>query len=194
MCRFLLLFALVCGVQLGTSAADASEQCDAVVNGFLHSPSEMSLRKLRKVDPDGCWNAVATSNERLQVINSLVSSGNYSAALYLAPNLKRLDGGNLEDALIALGQFSEKDMDRFLDLARNHVLTSHELSNSLTMLPLSTSDEPKAQLAAMKRRRIAAARVSQKALEEYKAAALVAIDNFVTEIKRSMGNEGNKPQ
>jgi hypothetical protein len=189
--RFLLRFALICTAQLCPSAADASEQCEALVNGFLHSPNEMSLRELGKVSPEDCWNAVGTSNERLQIINNLVSNGNYSAAQYLASHLRQLDGGNLEDALIALGQFSEKEMEGFLDLARLHMLTRHQLSDSLTMLPLSMSDEPKAQLAAMERRRAAVNRISQKALKKCKTVALAAIDDFEMEIKKSIGSQSN---
>jgi hypothetical protein len=118
-------------------------------------------------------------------MNTLVSNGNHSAAHYLASHLKRLGGGNLEDALIALGQFSEMDMAGFLELTRAHVLTSRESSDALTMLPLSMTDEPKTQLAAMERRRVAATLISQKSLEKYKTVALSEIDQFVTEIKRS---------
>jgi len=73
----------------------------------------------------------------------------------------------------------------FLELTRAHVLTSRESSDALTMLPLSMTDEPKTQLAAMERRRVAATLISQKSLEKYKTVALSEIDQFVTEIKRS---------
>jgi hypothetical protein len=160
----LVIMGLVFGVLVDTSTADASEQCDAAATEFLRSPSASSLRALNNGD---------------------VSNGNHSAAHYLASHLKRLGGGNLEDALIALGQFSEMDMAGFLELTRAHVLTSRESSDALTMLPLSMTDEPKTQLAAMERRRVAATLISQKSLEKYKTVALSEIDQFVTEIKRS---------
>jgi len=98
-------------------------------------PSASSLRALNNGDAGSCWNSIGTSNEKLQAMNTLVSNGNHSAAHYLASHLKRLGGGNLEDALIALGQFSEMDMAGFLELTRAHVLTSRESSDALTMLP-----------------------------------------------------------
>lgn len=187
--RILVLMVLVVGVLLNTSTAEASEPCDAAATRFLQSPSASSLKALRKADAESCWSSIGMSNEKLLVINESVSNGNHSAARYLASNLKRLDGGNLEDALIALGQFSEKDMTGFLDFTRTHVITSHESSDALTMLPPSMSDDAKAQLAAMERRRAAVTLVSQKPLERYKVAALTDINKFVMEIRRSMGNE-----
>jgi hypothetical protein len=187
--RILVLLGLFGGLPVTTSTAQGSERCDAAATVFLRSPTASSLRALR-TDADSCWTSIGTSNEKLGIISASVSNGNRFAALYLASNLKRLDGGNLEDALIALGQFSEKDMAGFLDFARAHVITSHESSDALTMLPPSMSDDPKAQLAAMERRRVAVTFVSQKPLEAYKVAALEEINEFVMEIKRSMGNEG----
>ena len=184
-CQMIVIMGLVFGALLDTSTAGASDQCDAAATEFLRSPSASSLETLKNADAESCWNSIGTANEKLQAINALVSNGNHSAAQYLASHLKRLGGGNLEDALIALGQFSEKDMAGFLELTRAHVLTSRESSDALTMLPLSMTDEPKTQLAAMERRRAAATLVSQKSLEKCKGIALAEIDQFVTEIKRS---------
>ena len=184
-CQMLVVMGLACGVLVDTRTGEASEQCDAAATEFLRSPSASSLIALKNGDAENCWNSIGTANEKLQAMNALVSNGNHSAAQYLASHLKRLGGGNLEDALIALGQFSEKDMAGFLELARGRVLTRRETSDALTMLPLSMTDEPKTQLAAMERRRAAVTLVYQKSLEKYKGVALAEIDKFLTEIKQS---------
>jgi hypothetical protein len=187
--RVLVLMWLFAGVSVIPVTAEGSELCDAAAAGFLQFPSASSLKALRKGDAENCWSSIGTSNDKLMLIDASVSNGNVFAARYLASNLKRLDGGNLEDALIALGQFSEKDMSGFLDLSRAHVITSRERSDALTMLPPSMSDDPRAQLAAMERRHEAVTRVSQKPLEEYRLAALSDINKFVIEIQRSMDNK-----
>jgi len=194
MCPLAVSVSLFCCIEITASAAEVSGQCEAAANGFLQAPSAQSLEELRKIDAESCWRSIGTSNEKLQAMNALLSKGNRSAAWYLASNLRRLDGGNLEDALIALGQFSEIDMTSFLELARDHVLTSHESSDALTMLPLSMSDEPKSQLAAMEKRRAAITRVSEKSLGPYTVAALAEITKFEAEIKRAIDDEGHESQ
>jgi hypothetical protein len=160
---------------------------------FLSCPSETTLEGMSRGHPDECWNAVGSSNARLQTVNNLVASGNREAALYLASNLKRLDGGNLEDALVALGHFAELTMAPLLEFARNQVLTNAELSDALTMLPLSSSDDPGVQLAEMEKRRAAVGRVTDRRLTEQKVLALAAIDSFIIEIKRSINHWADEP-
>jgi hypothetical protein len=106
-----------------------------------------------------------------------------TSSQYLAKHLKQLDGGNLEDALVALGQFSDHDMERLLFFAKSGLLSKHELSDALTMLPLSLSDNPRAQLDSLGRRRSNIMRITQKDLSEQRAQALSAIDEFASEIR-----------
>jgi hypothetical protein len=109
--------------------------------------------------------------------------GNRWAAEYLARNLKGLDGGNLEDALIALGQFSDHDMERLLSFANRKLISKHELVDALTMLPLSFSDNPRAELSALGKRRANVQSITKVELSEQKTDAMKAIDDFVSEIR-----------
>jgi hypothetical protein len=113
----------------------------------------------------------------------LVEQGNDWSAQYLVKHLRALDGGNLEDSLIALGLFSDHHMERLLIFAKKGQLSKQELSDTLTMLPLSLSDNPAGQLDYLKARRNRVMRVTRKNLSEQKAQALSTIDNFESEIR-----------
>jgi hypothetical protein len=142
------------------------------------------------LDELSCWTVIGSSNDNLNRLNYLVETGNRWAAQYSAEhlkeldggNLKELDGGNLEDALIALGQFSNHDAQRLLLFANNGLLSKRELTDALTMLPLSLSDNPHAQLISLQSRRDKVMRVTRADLQKQRAQALAAIDTFVSEI------------
>lgn len=112
----------------------------------------------------GCSTVIRSSNENLDRLNQSVEAGNQWAAQYSAEHIKDLDGGNLEDALIALGQFSNRNMTRFLLFAKGGILSERELSDALTMLPLSLSDNPDAQLKVLNQRRSKVVSVTRKDL------------------------------
>jgi hypothetical protein len=175
---------VVLGVLL--AAADSyTEQptpsdCQSAVGTFLSSPDEA---KLLALDKSACSAVIGSSNQNLNRLNRFVEAGNRWAAQYSAEHVKELDGGNLEDALIALGQFSNHDMTRLLLFAKNGLLSERKLSDALTMLPLSLSDNPDAQLKAMNQRRSEVVGVTRKDLTQQRRQALAAIDGFVSEIR-----------
>jgi len=97
--------------------------------------------------------------------------------------VKALDGGNLEDSLVALGKFSDVDMENFLLFSQKGFISTQELDNALTMLPLSMSDDQAAQLSAMEIRAKNVENVTRMDLSEQKVLALKAIERFIAEIK-----------
>lgn len=175
---FLLSMCCASGYSFGETPRD----CDHRIADFLNQPDD-STRAMLDHGAGDCWAKIQDSNEKMDALDALVSNGKRSAAAYLAPHLRQLDGGNLEDALIALGVFAESNMEGFLDLENRGQLTSSEASDSLTMLPLSLSDEPRAQLVTMRRRRAAVMGVSRTDLAKVKAQAMSAIDKFIAQIK-----------
>jgi hypothetical protein len=118
-------------------------------------------------------------------LNNLAATGNRWAAQYSAGHLKHLDGGNLEDALRALGQFSDHDMEDLLTFANKGLLSKHELADALTMLPLTLTDNRRAQLNSLEARRHRVLGVTQTDLQEQRAQALTAISESLSEIRSS---------
>ena len=158
----------------------APSDCQSAIDTFLTSPDEA---KLLALDKSACSAVIRSSNENLHRLNRFVEVGNPWAAQYSAEHVKELDGGNLEDALIALGQFSNHNMTRLLLFAKNRLLSERELSDALTMLPLSLSDNPDAQLKALNQRRSKVVGVTRKDLMPQRREALAAIDAFASEIR-----------
>jgi hypothetical protein len=130
-----------------------------------------------------CSADIAQSNASLNRLIASVEKGSLADAHCLAKSLKSLDGGNLEDALIALGRFSRGHMADFLALEKDGVMSAKGLSDALVMLPLPLSDDPSAQLSEMKARRAEVAKVGRPGLSAQKALALHAIDAFMDEIR-----------
>ena|SRR5438270_3321352 len=168
-------------MQAQTSRSQDSN-CQKSVHVFLAHPSQGGLQR---VSHGECWAIVASSNSLLSKLDDWTKSGNQWAAEYLSEHLNNLDGGNLEDALEAMGGFSEHDMVRLLSFELEGKLSSWELDDALTMLPLSLSDNPSAQLRLLKRRRQKLASLTNKELLQQKVHALAAIDTFIAEVKRN---------
>lgn len=169
-------------------ASNAGSICSRLLTEFLRAPTEGLLKSLNETAGDGCWSTAEMSNERLQSLLTQVTDGSTPAAKYLVRHvLGQLDGGNLEDSFVALGNFSDQHMEALLDLAAEGGVSRAELKRALTMLPPELSDEPSAQLRKMKARRGAVERVGRKALSSYRSEALGAIDGFIAEIERSAG-------
>ncbi len=179
--RCVLILLLLSVDAHGTDHSNASG-CQAAVNQFLSLPSQRTFAALVKVN-EGCWSQIESKNSDLNRLNRWAEHGNPWAAQYSARHLKQLDGGNLEDTLIALGQFSDHDMERLLLFAKQGLLSKGELSDALTMLPLTLSDRPSAQLAVLKARRNKIVLVTRADLRQQRIQALSAIDEFDSEIK-----------
>jgi hypothetical protein len=176
----IVLLGVLLTVSNSYSEQPASSDCQSAARRFLTAPDEA---KLRALDKSACFAVINSSNYKLSRLNSFVEAGNLWAAQYSAEHLKELDGGNLEDALIALGQFSNHDTKRFLLFAKNGLLSERELSDALTMLPLSLSDNAHAQLNELNQRRSKVVGVTQTDLQQQRKLALAAIDGFASEIR-----------
>ena len=155
-------------------------ECQSAVRTFLNTPDEHGLVAL---DKSACWNVLGSSNINLNRLNNLVAMGHRWAAQYSAGHLKELDGGNLEDALRALGKFSDHDMEDLLMFASKGLLSKHELADAVTMLPLILSDDPRAQLSSLEARRQKILRVTRTDLQEQRAQALNALGESLSEIR-----------
>jgi hypothetical protein len=167
----------------GEPGNSAQQPCQAAIIGFLQAPTAASLAKIGHGSADLCRSSLKT--EQLQALDKLVATGNSAAAALLAPHIRRLDGGELEDSLRAFGQFATHRMRDFMALAANGALTEREATDALTMLPLELEDNCGAQIAELKSRRSALEGVSGPQVQDRKKTAIAAIDAFIAEIDRA---------
>lgn len=183
----ILAVVFACGFSLEAFAGETSSRCYGAVSMFIQRADEKTLAELRAADPKECWIYFDLCDDRRAALEQRVAEGKRPAATYLASKLKLLHGGNWEDAMIALGQFSEKDMGSFLAFARDHVLSPQVIADAVVMLPLETVDEPALQLGEVVKRRNAAAKVSDESLQEYRTGVLAALDAAALWIKKNYG-------
>lgn len=191
-----LLIALSVLVSFDVQASESvnSPSCKEVASAFLATPTKRTFMALSGANEAGCWIVIGSSNASLNKLIHSVEQGNQWAAQYLMKHLRELDGGNLEDSLIALGQFADHDMERLLVLTNKGLISKHELTDVLTMLPLSMSDNPHAQLDFLKARRSRVMRVTRKVLLEQRTQALRVIDDFMLEIRlKNPATTGDPP-
>jgi hypothetical protein len=177
---FLISACFFVTLRLQVSGQTAPSECQSAVNLFPKAPDEYGLAAL---DKSGCWDVIGSSNDNQNRLNNLAAIGNRWAARYSAAHLKELDGGNLEDALRALGQFSDHDMEALLMFANKGLLSKHELADALTMLPLNLTDNSRAQLNSLEARRHRVLRVNRADLKEQRGQALTAIGKALSEIR-----------
>ena len=90
---------------------------------------------LEQAAADACWAEEATLQRSFNKLNITAAAGNDAAAEYLVDHLSLIDGGNLEDALISLGLYSDRKMRRFMTLAVNKRISEVHFTSALATLP-----------------------------------------------------------
>lgn len=118
-----------------------------------------------------------------QALDRRVEAGDRQAAFCLAVGLHSLDGGELEDALVAFGRYGDHRPAELLELANRGALSKLSLADAVSMLPLSLTDDPQAQATAMKARRERFKKVIQPALTAERDLALRSIETALADIQ-----------
>ena len=158
--------------------------CRQAVEAFLQNPTEETHNNLALFAREQCWSVFGSSNQKQKQLTESVAGGNRWAAKYLALHLRQIGGGNLEDALISLGQFGDGDMESLLALRKNEILSRRSLAKALVMAPSSLTDKMKAQLDLLEARKSKVIAVSKEDLTSEKAEAIAAIDKVTALIRR----------
>ena len=125
---------------------------------------------------------LATEASR-QGLDQRVEKGDPEAARCLALALRSLDGGELEDALVALGQFGDHRPADLLSMARQGTLSKRSLVDAVAMLPLSLSDNLPAQAAALKGRHDKYSKVVRASLTTEQELVLRSIDTALRDLR-----------
>ena len=118
-----------------------------------------------------------------QSLDRRVEAGDRQAAFCLARSLDSLDGGELEDSLVALGQFGDRRPVELLSLAHRGTLSRHSLAEAVGALPLSLTDNMHGQLQALKLRQARYRRIAQPQLAGERRLVLQSIESALTEIR-----------
>lgn len=146
---------------------------------------EDNLRSAGKLEAgnSACTDKLFRSNQRLAALQSAVARGNQDAARCLALHLNLLDGGNLEDSLISLGEFSNYQMGYFLYLRKDHLISQRSFENALAMLPLMFVEDLQASLTEINNRKAAVLKIGDQNLAVQKQQALNVLNRILNEMK-----------
>jgi hypothetical protein len=125
----------------------------------------------------------------LAQVEGRAGKGDRRAARYLISRLSRLDGGELEDALVAMGQFSDRRMRDFLLFYKKGQLAKIELEDAVSVVPLSLGDDLCAHMALLRSRQHKLNLIRSADLAEPKRRALQAISQSLSEVKAAMDVE-----
>jgi len=169
--------------QTATSEPGVKKSCSDAVTVFLTAPTDHNYAEIKRVKSDECRSTLTDS--QLQSLDKLIAAGNESAAQLMAGHVRKLDGGELEDALRSFGQFSSHNMRNFMTLAAAGGLTEREVSEALTMLPLEFDDDFNAQLSELRARRTAIGNLHEPRFESLAKTAANAIDTFMAQVDRA---------
>jgi hypothetical protein len=179
---------LSCTLAQGNEGVDergGSESCachTAVVR-FLEAPTSTNFTLIPGTGNSKCWTSLRT--KQLQALDRLVAGGNEPAAQLLAPHVRLLDGGELEDALRSLGQFAARHMLSLVKLSVSGALTDREFTDALTMLPLEFEDNFAAQIDELRARRLALEEITDPQMQGKRKAAIASINTFLAEVDRA---------
>ena len=175
---------------MSTAAASVKNSCNSEAATFIATPNQKTIKLVSGDNDIKCWNIIKLNANLNKVLHTL-KKGNEWSAQYIIKHIKYLDGGNLEDSIIALGEFStiySDGMEKLMLSVKDSLLPKNLFKDALTMLPLSLSDDPCKQLSALKFREDRVLRVIKNNLADEKIFALKAIDDFMLEIKTNTPN------
>ncbi|WP_374335922.1 hypothetical protein [Leeia sp.] len=145
---FLVLLALLLNV--ATALANPTDNCSAQRAHFLGRPNAAHFHALAQ--NHSCATALTEDNAALQQLQKRVVQGHPWAARYLAQLLPGMDGGNLEDGLLALGLFADTHPTTLLQMAHDGELSLRNMKDALIMHPATLTEDRTAQIAGLQRR------------------------------------------
>lgn len=148
------------------------------------STAALATPKSRVVDCPRLW-APGVSTSALE---RAAESGDTSSALCLAKHLhlKHLDGGELEDALVALGSYGDHHPRELLLMTKHGQLTDINLADAVRMLSDNFVDQFKAQARAMRARRERFRSVTDPLLASQRGVALRSIELAIREVSQHL--------
>jgi hypothetical protein len=141
-------------------------------------------------DANGCSDFPVGDGRALSGLYRRAAAANRTELRKLLCVLPKLDGGELEDALIALGKAMDRDPAFILRAAQRHEMSTHTLNDSAQMVSLDFGDDQHAQLAALDRRLRAVRAVSDRRLAAARAEAIASINEAIAETRRAIDLKG----
>lgn len=178
-----VMFALILFFLVSTGEA-LSEECRSKVASFLDHPISKTYQELDSVgNSEKCWSILKDANNLYRLYEHS-SKGNHWAIKVLISHLSGLDGGELEDAYIALGESVDVAPMELLIVFGNHQISNDQFKQALLMLPSILVDNKKGSLARLANRKKLIQSINDSNLQNQKTIATEIISCEIKELKR----------
>jgi hypothetical protein len=155
---------------------------------FLDEPTEENYIGLN----DECWSEFEKDVLRLTRLYNHAEQANEWAIRYLIKHLDKLDGGELEDALIALGESLHINPIILFREFKEGRMREYSFRSALEMLPLSFVDNKKGTLQELELRKMIVFSINEPGFEREKELAIKVLDDSIAEVKMWPDEEENK--
>jgi hypothetical protein len=156
---------------------------EKAVKGFLDRPTQQTFLAISRKNDAIVRKEMTTDGPGLDRLCDHVSKGNPWAIRYLLQNLHACDGAALESALIALGQLGDRDPEQLLNLVRQRMMTSKDLTDAVGTRPITFVDNDLGTIRFFEARQKKLERVSRTDLLTLKAQALQGVANALKEFR-----------
>lgn len=181
-----ILLVMLIGMLMATKVF--AGECQQEVTLFLNEPNDKHYLELNRTDigvgSDICWREIKYDVRNLAKLYWHASRGNPWAIKILIKHTNDLDGGELEDAYIALGESVDIVPTVVLQEFNEHRMTRNQFEQALVMLPLSLSDNEEGEILALKSRKERILSVTDGSLKPQKYLAVKIIDRQIKEIAK----------
>jgi len=176
---------IICSLILTIAQVYAGD-CEHKVALFLSEPSNENYLALTLndsvEDSDICWLDLKKDVHNLAKLYEHAKHGNEWAIKILIKHTSGLDGGELEDAYIALGESIDNKPSILLLEFKEQRMTKNQFTQALVMLPLSFTDNEKGELAALKARKRKIMSIKDAKLKQQKELAIKVINIQIKQI------------
>jgi len=157
--------------------------CVNSVNAFLNQPNYKTFLELNSQKyKDMCWRQLITSGHNLEKLYKHTSKGNKWGIMFLIKHLNNLDGGELEDAYIALGESIDAMPDALLRANKDNLLTDNQLKQALVMLPDTQHDDKVGSVRTLKNRINKINLINDKSIMYQKKLAVKVINDHIRKL------------
>lgn len=180
-------YKLIMDIYFQTEGSHAlAENCQHKIALFLSDPSYKNYLELYSnesaIANDACWSEIKRDVHNLARLYKYTTQGNEWAIKILLEHTSDLDGGELEDAYIALGESFDSKPRVLLREFKKRRMTENQFTQALLMLPLSLTDDVRGELTALKARKKTILSIKDAALNHQKKMAAKVLDSQIEQI------------
>lgn len=165
-----------------------ADNCSPPIELFLNNPNYrnylMVIDQTTVKQNENCWEVLKSNNKYLLKLYKNARRGSRWSIEIVAKHLSSLDGGNLEDAFVALGESIDVAPNVIFSLYKNQNITKNQFEKIITTLSLKYVDDKKGKIKALETRQIYIKKYTTKKYIEQKNEAISILTYKIESINK----------